>query len=311
MNGQADRLRALMERAQAVPPTNPVEAGRRPTVTLAVASGKGGVGKSHVAVGLAGAFSALGRRTVLIDADLGFANADVLLGIRPQATLADVAAGRSPLSAAVTPVAGGFDLLAGIGGADVREADDERRLVDRLIAALEAVDRPYDVALFDLGAGLGAGARALLLAVDRVLLVLSTEAAALVDAYGLYKWLVQAGQAAVFVVPNRVPDEAAGRRLAERFGDIAEHFLGRRPELLGVVREDDVIARAARQGVPPFPLPERSRARRDFAGLAVRLVARAGGKDPDRSAGAPAPPAAAGRPFGALVARLKARLFSS
>ncbi|MBE3595451.1 MAG: AAA family ATPase [Hydrogenibacillus sp.] len=310
MNDQAASLRARMAERLSAQAAAGANGHARPLLSLAIASGKGGVGKSHLAIGLAYALSALGARVVVIDVDFGFANVDVLLGKRPRATLADVAYGRAALHEAVTAVTDGFDMVAGIADAEGLKEGDERALVGRLIAALSTLDARYDFVLFDFGAGLHRAAQRLLQAVDRVLIVLNSDVAAMVDAYALYKWLVQNGQANVSLVANRVPDASGGGALIERFARIAERYLGQRPHGLGVIREDAHLLHAARHGRSPFPLPAKAVAARDLAQLAVRLVllARAGGAAGDHKD--PPGRSLSRQGMRGVIARLRERLFS-
>ena len=186
---QATRLRALMESQQATtapvpatprtPTPKPPRLDRRlPTFNLAqedqqasaprlgadrirsarviaVASGKGGVGKTNICVNLASAFADLGCRTVLLDGDLGLANADVLCGINVRGHLGHVIDGARTIEEITVEAPGGFRLVPGAGGlARLADIDDSRR--DQLINGLGALDADADVIIVDCGAGVGA-----------------------------------------------------------------------------------------------------------------------------------------------------------
>src|SRR6185437_2073758 len=122
--------------------------------TIAITSGKGGVGKTNMSVNLATVLAGMKRRVVLLDADLGLANADILCNVQPRYNLAHVVAGQRTLSEVMTPVPGGFSLVAGASGlarmADLSEHDRRRLLED-----LETLQASSDVLIIDTGAGIG------------------------------------------------------------------------------------------------------------------------------------------------------------
>ncbi|HCE23778.1 MAG TPA: cobyrinic acid a,c-diamide synthase, partial [Hyphomonas sp.] len=150
-----------------------------PASIIAVASGKGGVGKTFMAITLASAFAQAGKRTLLVDGDLGLANVDVQLGIAPETDLAAVIAGWVELDDAVTAVDGGaadggFDVLPGRSGSGaLAELPPEE--VARLAAGLSALALQYDQVVVDLGAGIEANCMRLARAADKALMVITDE----------------------------------------------------------------------------------------------------------------------------------------
>src|SRR5438105_14434241 len=137
---QATGLRAMARRAE------------KRAQTIAITSGKGGVGKTNLAVNLAAVLASMKRRVVLLDADLGLANADILCNVQPRFNLAHVVAGQRSLAEVITPVPSGFSLIPGASGlakmADLAESD--RR---RIVADLESVGETADALIIDTGAG--------------------------------------------------------------------------------------------------------------------------------------------------------------
>ncbi|MEX0886476.1 MAG: MinD/ParA family protein [Phycisphaeraceae bacterium] len=260
---QATALRAMVEQAQpraaiadpAPPPKSEIRnpkstpAGAR---TLAITSGKGGVGKTTLSVNLAAQLAAMGRRVVLLDADLGTANADVLCNITPTGHLAHVVAGRKSLHQVLTPAPGGFHLIPGASGlAQMAALNDSER--DRLLDQLHLLEQAADLLIIDTGAGIGPNVLGFLVAVDEVIVVTTPEPTAITDAYALIKTLTrkraQAGQdpPAARILVNQAADEREARSVYERVAAVCRRFLGFTPRFAGYIPHDPVVPAAVRQ----------------------------------------------------------------
>src|SRR4051812_35510527 len=159
---------------------------RRRASVIAVTSGKGGVGKSNVAVNLAIQFAAAGKKVVLLDADLGLANADVLCNLDLPANLSHVIARKKELREVMIPAPGGFRLIGGASGlarmADLSDADRQR-----LVLALGELEQAVDIILIDTGAGISPNVLTFTRAADHVLVVTTPEPTAMTDAYAVIK----------------------------------------------------------------------------------------------------------------------------
>lgn len=218
---------------------------------IAVASGKGGVGKTFFSVTLAHALAHLGQRTLLFDGDLGLANIDIQLGLMPKHDLGAVIAGRVDLKTAVLPYNDGdFDIIAGRSGSGSLATLTISRL-QALSDDVVALGRNYDRVLMDLGAGVDQAVRQMT-ANARTCLVLTTdEPTALTDAYAFIKLAHMARpNSDLRVVVNMAENLAAGKQVYTKLRKACEGFLKISPPLAGVVRRDTRVTECIRQQVP-------------------------------------------------------------
>lgn len=222
----------------------------RHTRILALASGKGGTGKTTVAVNLALALNRAGYTVCLLDADFGLSNAEVHLGLpAPLYTLENVLFDAMPLEECLVPVRPGFDLLSGSSGvARMAELDVPAR--KRLITEFTALSG-YDFLILDNSPGISAQVVSLCLATREIILVVNPEASALVDAYALIKVLRENGLWwPPLVLVNRSESGAQARQIFTRFQETVEQFLGLKPLFLGSVPLDHAARKMSAQGKP-------------------------------------------------------------
>ena len=293
-NGHADAAPGI------APDLAPARAG-----VVAIASGKGGVGKTTLSVSLAAELVRRGRRVLLLDADLGTANADIACGLTPEATLADVLRGTHRLADIQLDAPGGFQLLPGASGlADPGERgwDLPPARLEALLRQMDALEAANDVILIDVGAGVGPVVQAFCAAAARLLVVSTPDPTAVTDAYALLKTLDAAapgGAAHASVVINLAADAAEGRETHDRLEAACRHFLGFSPPLAGVVPADAEVAASVRRRLPLLAEPAASPAAEALRRLAATL---------DRRGGRDAPAAgAADPPRSGLFARLLGR----
>ena len=243
----------------------------------AIASGKGGTGKTVIAVQLAQSLAAMGERVLLCDADFALSNTAVQLGLEQEGDFAGVLSGACALSDAVVPVFGGadarsgFDLLAPPAGYG---ANAGSKGASRLIAVVRAA-RNYDRVLLDLSAGVDAAVMTLAASSDETILVLTPDPASLTDAYAFAKLLLRASPSAPpeFVV-NLAASDAEARRTCDAFAATCRAFLEIVPKPLGLIPRDGRVTDAVRaQQSVQKSFPE-CPAARALAGVAARLHGR-------------------------------------
>ncbi len=217
---------------------------------LAVTSGKGGVGKTNVAVNLAARLAMMQRRIVLLDADLGLANADVVAGVTPPATLAHVLTGRRKLSEAMCEAPGGFQLVPGASGLAQMAALSEFERA-QMMQLLRVLEREHDLIIVDTGAGVSPNVLSFVLAADEVLVVTTPEPPAMTDAYALIKAITRRREdAQIDLLVNMVRDQREGKRVYERLSAVSRRFLGVGLRDAGYLVADNRVGQAVRRRVP-------------------------------------------------------------
>ena len=240
---------------------------------IAVASGKGGVGKTWLSITLAHALAKLGRQTVLIDGDLGLANVDIQLGLQPELDLADVLDNDVPLTQAVQRHPGtGLDIVAGRSGIASLATLSPTRL-NALGRGIATLSERYDRVLIDLGAGVEKPVRYLSGLSQRTIIVTNDEPTSLTDAYALIKLLTQdRAQTKVGVVVNAAASKAEGERTYKTLAKACDTFLKFAPPLLGVVRRDSKVREAIRAQTPLLTRHPGCEAARDVEAIAQQVA---------------------------------------
>lgn len=222
----------------------------QPVKVIAVASGKGGVGKTSVSINLACQLAHLGQKVLLLDADLGLANADILLGVRPKWTLADVMAERCSLDEAIVKSPSGVRLIPAASGVKSMVDLNTHELAG-LIGALSELEENFDVLLVDSAAGISDSVLTLSGACHHVLVVSTPEPTAIADAYALIKLLNRdTGVPHFQVVFNMCDTESQARGAFERLNDVAHRFLDINLFYAGSIPRDTFLNRAIRQQTP-------------------------------------------------------------
>ena len=263
---QADSLRQLAAQGRM---------GRSPLKVFALTSGKGGVGKTNVCANLAVLAAKAGKRVLVIDADLGLANIEIIFGLKPRYHLGDLLENQRTIEEVLVKGPHGISLLpAGSGIQSLTHLTDQQKM--QFVAALDPLEDLFDVVFIDSGAGIGENVLFFVGAAQEAILVVSPEPTSLVDAYATVKVLSQqAGVRNFSVVVNPVVDELPARGIFQKLTAVSSRFLTAQIRHLGFIPRDENFHRAImaqRAIVDMFPQSPASRA---LASISERLFANA------------------------------------
>ncbi len=246
--------------------------GRRRTAhVLAIASGKGGVGKTNIAVNLAICLTQRGLRVVLVDADLGTANADVIMNVQATYDLSHVVRGERTIDEVVVRTEGGLRLVAGASGlASMADLSTFGR--QELISELGSLEARSDLIILDCGAGISQNVLAFAHSASELMVVTTPEPTALTDAYALIKVLSRAPHPPPLgLVVNQSNSAREGHLVAQRVASVAARFLGMGLTPAGFVLHDQHVPLAVRQRIPFIVKYPESPAANCIAVLAERV----------------------------------------
>ena len=274
MADQAEKLRELMSSGPARERRAAGGKAARRTATriIAVSSGKGGVGKTNIAINLALAYAQLGKRVVVMDADLGLANVNVVLGVIPRYNLYHLIRKQKTLSEIVVDTTYGIQIIAGASGFSkiANLSEEERKTFIGELAALSNAD----VIVIDCAAGVSSNVISFIAAADDAIIVTTPEPTAITDAYGIIKIIateIESLDIGLKLVVNRVHSVVEGRRVAERVITIAGQFLNLKVDYLGFVYDDPVVHAAVVRQKPFLVMDPRSKASACIRHLVGRL----------------------------------------
>ncbi|MEZ6038329.1 MAG: MinD/ParA family protein [Planctomycetota bacterium] len=227
----------------------PNKSGKRATI-FAVTSGKGGVGKTSLSVNIACEFSRRGHRTIIVDTDLGLANAHILAGIKPKRSLSDYIEGTAELAEIIEDGPCKVKFISGGSGVkDMANLDDNGRA--RICVAIEDLAPFCDVMILDTGAGVSKGVTDFVSMADQTILVTTSNFAAIADAYGIVKVVVQDGyDRPIHCVVNRVRSPEEAEQVFLKLKGCTERFLAFDLNWLGLLPEDSSVEGAVLKRSP-------------------------------------------------------------
>jgi flagellar biosynthesis protein FlhG len=269
MHDQAERLRQLALAADSR--RNIIKHKKIPRV-ITVTSGKGGVGKTNLVVNLAIALAKKGKKVAIMDADLGLANVDIILGLLPMYNLSDVVKGTKTLNEIIVTGPEGLKIIPGGSGlAELANLGPEQR--NRLLDGMMALDDMADILLIDTGAGLSRSVLSFVTAADEVVVITTPEPTAITDAYGIIKVVSKYKiHQQIKLVVNQVRDSCEGKNIAERFAEVSNKFLHVDIQFLGQICSDTQVVSAVKQQQPFVTLYPRTRAAQDVNVIAEKLL---------------------------------------
>lgn len=242
---QAQNLRNIIKSKNVVPASSRV---------ITITSGKGGVGKSSISVNLAIQLQKTGKKVIIIDADFGLANVEVMLGIRPKYTLADLMYHGKSMKEIITMGPEGIGFIS--GGSGIQELSYlTREQIIRLSRKLKELDGLADVIIIDTGAGISESVLEFIMASSEVLLVVTPEPTSITDAYALLKTLnkntqFQQESTGIKIITNRVDNQYDGKELYHKLSLVVEKFLNIPVEYLGAIPQDNTVSKAVMQQKP-------------------------------------------------------------
>jgi len=235
---QAEKLRLM------------VRESRKNARVLAVASGKGGVGKTNVAANLAICLAASGKEVLLIDADLGLANLDIILNVKARHTLAQVISGERTLEEVILKGPAGIRLICGASGL-TQMADLNEFQRQRLLQEMSRLERQVDVIVLDTGAGITRNVLSFCDASDQTLVVTTPEPTSITDAYAVVKCLTQNRSGVkVSLLVNMAQSRQEAKSVYQRIAGVAQKFLSVIVYDAGYILRDDHVVEAVKQREP-------------------------------------------------------------
>ena len=264
---QAQQLRNIIKAGPAVRPLARV---------ITVTSGKGGVGKSNTAINLAINFKKMGKRVIILDADFGLANIEIMFGTMPRHNLSDLIYQGKSITEIITWGPGEVGFISG-GSGIAGLSNLGKEYLNYIIQNLAALDAIADVIIIDTGAGISDAVLECLVASGEILLITTPEPTSITDSYSLLKALNRHPRftkenSQIKMIANRVEGEKDGDVLFKKLNMVVSRFLGLPLEYLGAVPQDKHLAQAVMQQTPVSLASPNSRSAKAYEAIAARLM---------------------------------------
>ena len=237
MADQAQNLRELVGRKQELR-------------IISIASGKGGVGKSSIAVNLAVVLSRFGTRVLVVDADFGLANVDVMLGVTSKYNFSHFLRGEKELAEIIQLGHEGVRFISGGSGmGDLLSMDEEQRT--GLLSSLVRLETPIDIIIMDIGAGINDSIIQMVLASSETIIVTTPEPTSILDAYALIKTIVKRRSShPIHVLVNKADNKKEAARVEEGFVEVVDRHLSKSVNPLGLIMFDYEVSKSIKRQVP-------------------------------------------------------------
>lgn len=266
---QAENLRNIIKKQNQKEVTN--------ARVIAVTSGKGGVGKSSVSINLAIQFTKMGKKVIILDADFGLANIEVMFGVIPQYNLSDMMFKGKELKDIIMDGPEGVKFISG-GSGIARLVNLDKEQVKRLVSKLSDLENMADVIIIDTGAGISPSVMEFLVASPETILVTTPEPTSITDSYALLKALAmhenfRKGETNIKMIANRVNSESEARNLYEKLNMVVTKFLNINIQYLGCVPQDNNIVKAVMRQQPVSLIYPNAVSTKHFEDIASRIIA--------------------------------------
>jgi flagellar biosynthesis protein FlhG len=248
MEDQAEHLRAIVnEQKSSVQPK-----------TIAVVSGKGGVGKSNFSLNFAISLTKKGHSVLVFDLDIGMGNIDILMGLSSTYSIADFFTNGVPLKHMITQVPEGIHYISGGSGLS-QLTNINQELFEIFTEQFSILLKDYEYIIFDMDAGINENSLRFILSVDEVIVITTPEPTSITDAYAAMKYITMKNNTIPFlIIVNRAQSEKEGIFTFNRISKVLTHFLNKNATLLGVLPDDQIISQAVRKQTPFIELNEKA-----------------------------------------------------
>ncbi|MGE5473470.1 MAG: MinD/ParA family protein [Ignavibacteriales bacterium] len=278
MKDQADKLRQIISNIKskntAAPELEEKEIPKRTSRVITVTSGKGGVGKTNVAVNLGITLSEYGFKVIVLDADFGLANIDVLFGIVPRFTLLDVINNKKNIAEILTEGPKNLKFISGGSGVEQLAKLDKAQL-ERFIENMAILDKLADYIIIDTGAGVSESVISFVMAADEVLLVTNPEPTSITDAYALIKMVSNRDKNKnIKLIVNKAENQIEAENILRKLSMVAEKFLSIKLSPLGYLINDEVVPKSVKMQQPftiAFPKSNPTKQIRDICKKLVQI----------------------------------------
>jgi flagellar biosynthesis protein FlhG len=245
---------------------------KRNTEVIGIASGKGGVGKTTLSTNLAVALTMMNKKVMLLDGDLGLANAQIALGCQTQYNLSHVIAGEKTLKEIIVTSRQGVLLVPGASGVHEMAAISPA-ITAGIVQAFSELDDDIDYLILDAAAGIAPSVLAFMEACQRRFIVVKDEPSSIADAYGIIKVMTRYLELdEIYLIPNMVESQAAGAQLYRRVNEVCDRFLGKTLQYLTSIESDEMILAALKKYQSVMEFAPGSAGARDYRRLADAIT---------------------------------------
>lgn len=266
MKDQAERLRELMRNKEKS------RAANKKAKVLAITSGKGGVGKTNFAINLAISIKRLGHKVLVLDADLGLANVEILTGTNAKYTILDLILGRKSINEIIITGPEEIKLISGGSGLEELSVMDEEN-INRLIEELERLESSIDFIIIDTGAGISDLVTKFVMAADEVIVVTTPDPTSIMDAYTMIKTLINNGyESKLNVVTNMVNNKGEAITTFNKLNMAVNNFLKTELNFLGFLERNNLVSRAVKEQRPFILSNPRSTISKRINFMALKFV---------------------------------------